>query len=344
MEIKYTNEKDVLLVIAFMKAYGVKKVIASPGGTNVTFVASIQQDPFFEIYSCVDERSAAYMACGLAAETGEVVALSCTGATASRNYIPALTEAYYRKLPILAITSTQPLSRIGQNIAQVIDRTQTLNDICNLSVQIPEIKDSEDEKYVSLQLNKAFLELNHRGGGPVHINLTTKYCTEYTTRKLPEIQLIKRVCYSDSFPELNKSRIAIFVGAHKKWTNKEVSIVDEFCDLYNGVVLCDHTSNFFGKHRILAPLVATQELYNPHCKQIDLLIDIGDVSGAYYSVFPKQVWRVNPDGELRQRFSPLTTVFEMNEIDFFTKYVRIANRKELDSSEQSILRLKEMAY
>ena len=43
----------------------------------------------FELYSAVDERSTAYIACGLAAETSEPVALSCTGATASRNYVPA---------------------------------------------------------------------------------------------------------------------------------------------------------------------------------------------------------------------------------------------------------------
>lgn len=98
MEYYYTEEKNIQMLIYLMKAHGIKKVIASPGTTNVTFVASIQQDSFFEIYSVADERSAAYMACGLAAESGEPVALSCTGATASRNYVPGLTEAFYRKL------------------------------------------------------------------------------------------------------------------------------------------------------------------------------------------------------------------------------------------------------
>ena len=83
----YTVERNVQIVIALLKANGIKRVIASPGTTNMTFVGSIQQDPFFEIYSSVDERSAAYLACGMAAETGEPVVLSCTGATASRNYM-----------------------------------------------------------------------------------------------------------------------------------------------------------------------------------------------------------------------------------------------------------------
>ena len=41
-----------------------------------------------------------YMACGMAVESGEPVALSCTQATASRNYLSGLTEAYYRKIPV----------------------------------------------------------------------------------------------------------------------------------------------------------------------------------------------------------------------------------------------------
>lgn len=139
---RYTNERNIQMVIALMKAHNIHKVVASPGTTNITFVASIQDDPFFEIYSSVDERSAAYIACGLSEESGEAVALTCTGATASRNYLSGLTEAYYRKLPILAITSTQHVGRIGQNIAQVIDRTEIQNDVAKLSVQIPAIHDA----------------------------------------------------------------------------------------------------------------------------------------------------------------------------------------------------------
>lgn len=132
----YSNEKSILILISLLKQHGIKKVIASPGTTNLTFVASIQQDPWFEIYSSADERSAAYIACGMAAESGEPVVLTCTGATASRNYMPGLTEAYYRKLPVLAVTSTQDETKIGHLHAQVIDRRSLPNDIVLLSEHI----------------------------------------------------------------------------------------------------------------------------------------------------------------------------------------------------------------
>ena len=137
----YTNERNVQIVLSLLKAHGIRKVIASPGTTNMTFVGSIQNDPFFEIYSVVDERSAAYMACGMAAESGEPVVLSCTGATASRNYYSGLTEAFYRKLPVLAVTSHQGTDRIGHLIAQNIDRRQLPRDLVKLSVDIPSVHD-----------------------------------------------------------------------------------------------------------------------------------------------------------------------------------------------------------
>ena len=125
----YSDEKNIQILIALLKAHAIKYVVASPGNTNLTLVASLQQDPFFTIYSSVDERSAAYLACGISEETGEPVMLSCTGATASRNYMPGLTEAYYRHLPVLAVTSSRVYGEIGQLIPQVIDRRIMPNDI-----------------------------------------------------------------------------------------------------------------------------------------------------------------------------------------------------------------------
>ena len=73
MEFYYSEEKNVQIIIALLKANKIKKVIASPGTTNVCLVESMRYDGDFEMYSSVDERSAAYMACGMAAESGEPV-------------------------------------------------------------------------------------------------------------------------------------------------------------------------------------------------------------------------------------------------------------------------------
>lgn len=328
----YTDEKNVQIVISLMKQHNIKKVVASPGTTNVTFLGSLQNDSYFEIYSCVDERSAAYMACGLAAESGEPVVLTCTGATASRNYVSALTEAFYRKLPVVAVTSTQHTGRIGQNIPQVIDRTVQLNDIVKKSIQVPLIHSEEDKWACELKVNTAFLELNHHNGGPVHINLETTYSLDFSVKELPKVRVIKRICYNEEFPKLNHKRIGIFVGAHKKWSDKLTKFVDNFCEKYNAVVFSDHSSNFKGKYNVNASLICCQQGYSAECKNFDLLIHIGDVSGAYMNISPKEVWRVNPDGMVRDTFRKLSFVFEIKEEDFFEEYLKQENQAGLNNS------------
>ena len=62
MEIFYSQETNVLNLVALLKAHHIRKVVASPGTTDVNFIVSMQNDPFFEMYSCIDERSAAFMA------------------------------------------------------------------------------------------------------------------------------------------------------------------------------------------------------------------------------------------------------------------------------------------
>lgn len=316
----YSSERSIQLLISLLKQHNIKKIVVSPGATNLSFVASLQQDSWFEMYSSVDERSAAYIACGIAAESGEPVVLSCTGATASRNYIPGLTEAYYRKLPVLAVTSTQDISRIGHHIAQVIDRRVIQNDIALLSEHISVTDDCATGWSNTIKINRALLELRHRGGGPVHINLTTTYSCDYSVKELPKARMIHRIMPQDVFPELPKGRIAVFIGAHRKFTDAETAALDTFCATYDAVVFMDHTSGYKGKYRVPVSILSSQD--KDYCSQtsMDLLIHIGDVSGGYIGMQPHAVWRVNPDGELRDTYHKLTYVFEMEEQAFFEHY------------------------
>lgn len=330
----YTNERSQQIVIALLKAHGIRKVVASPGTTNITLVASMQQDPYFEMYSSVDERSAAYIACGLAAESGEPVVLSCTGATASRNYMPGLTEAYYRKLPVIAITATQGNHKVGHHIAQVIDRRSIPNDIALLSVDVPVSKDADSEWNCNILVNKALLECRRHGGGPVHINLATTYSRDFSVKELPQARMIRRVMPADVFPEVPKGRVAVFVGAHRRFTDTETQVLDAFCATYDAVVFVDHTSGYKGKYRVPVSILASQEKDYCTLTSMDLLIHIGEVSGGYIGMRPRAVWRVNPDGELRDSYRQLTCVFEMEESAFFSHYANqsvVARHDYLDS-------------
>jgi len=318
----YSEEQNVQILISLLKANDIKRVIVSPGSTNTCLVASLQSDSFFEMYSCVDERSAAYMACGIAEETGEPVVLSCTGATASRNYMPALTEAYYRKLPVIAITSSQMNEKIGHLIPQVTDRTTLPNDVVFLSVQVPVVKMNDEIWNCSIQINKALTECRRHGGGPVHINLQTRYSRNFNVKELPNVNVIRRIGIRDQFPDLPQGKIVVFIGSHRKFTKEETEAVDRFCADNDSVVFYEMCSGYDGQYGIKYDLIAAQDYSDNPLRHIDLLIQIGEIAGADFfgNLKPKTVWRVNQDGEIKDTFKKLSYIFEMDEISFFEHY------------------------
>lgn len=327
MENHYTNARNVQIVIALMKAHGVKKVVASPGATDMAIVASLQQDPYFEMYSSIDERSAAYMACGMAAESGEPVAITCTGATSSRNYMPGLTEAYYRQLPILAITCSRSNANIGHYVDQVTDRTQLPSDVVMESVQAQSIHCPEDEWDVMVKVNKAMIGLTRNGGGPTHINLVTASSSNFAVKEIAPVRKISLYLKEDKFPEVPQGKVGIFVGAHEKWSDELTVAVDNFCEVYNAMVICDPTSNYKGKYRILMPLLCEQAKEEVGGEQLDLMIQIGFVSSMLFKK-AKVMWRVAKDGVVRDTFRKTNSIFQMPELDFFTKMVEGKDKKE----------------
>ncbi len=333
MSYYYSTNVNVQVLMALLKEHQIRKVIASPGTTNLEFMASLQQDDFFEVFSCVDERSAAYMACGLAAETGEPVVITCTEATASRNYYSGMTEAYHRKLPVLAVTGLHEYSYVGHLEPQVIDRSVSPNDSMRRKINLPVIKDENDVKQSELLINTAILELKRHGGGPVHINMPwggPKF--DFSVRNLPSVRVIHRFTLDDVLPELKNERIAVVCGSHKEWSERQRKAIDTFCGTYDAVVFCDHGSKYYGKYRVQASLIAYQKLNYDILQNIDIVIHIGEEIGddtfSKKIRAAKQTWRVSPDGEIRDTFKNLSKVFEMQEHQFFEVYAKATGNEK----------------
>ena len=324
----YTDEKNAQIVIALLKAHGIRDIVISPGATNDRFVLSVQGDPDFQLYSAVDERHAGYLACGMAQESGKPVVINCTGATASRNYMSALTEAYYRKLPILALTCSQHSSHIGNMYPQMTDRLHLPADVVNLSVQCPIPHTDEEERDCELKVNRAILELMHRGGGPVHINLETSFNGNYTTESLPIVRKMNRVMATDvEWPPIgSKTKILVWIGSHRPFTENEATALASFVKSRNAAVIGDITSNYDGLIRASELCYQVGSRINPDFSKLkpDLIIHIGEISGDYATFDwlkrTAPVWRVSEDGELRDFLGGLVSVFEMPEATFFTHY------------------------
>jgi len=322
--IYYSIERNTQIIVSLLKAHNIRHIVASPGTTHMCFVGSVQHDPYFKIYSCVDERSAAYMACGIAAESGEPVVITCTGATASRNYYSAMTEAYYRKLPVIAITAHQGNDRIGHLLEQNIDRRRLPEDVAKISVEAVFVENDRDEHYCAIEVNKALLECRRHGGGPVHINVFTHYSTDFTVKEIAPVQIIHRYTGYNKLPEIQNGRVAVFIGSHKMFTKEETEALDNFCSTHDAVAFCDHTSGYNGKYAVHFALPLAQRFTDYNERNLDLLIHLGETTGdaTSRSLRPKQVWRVSEDGEIRDSWGKLTNVFEMPEEYFFKHYAK----------------------
>ncbi len=342
----YPKNLNVQMLISLMLEHGIKRVIVSPGGTHNEMVAGLQYNGNFEMYSTVDERGAAYMACGMAAETGEPVAIVCTESVASRNYYPAMTEAYYRKLPVLAITGVRGYEKIGHLQPQVIDRSESPTDTFKIKVHLPRIKDETDIWESNILINKAILELKHKGGGPVHIDLpkTDGGILDFSDKELYKPRIIRRYTYCDELPMLPSGKTAIFIGTHNRFSERQTEAIDSFCTTHNAVVFCGHTSGYNGKYSVKSCLPAAQHVEYNIFKDIDLLIHIGEQTSdeptAGRLVNVREVWRVSLDGEIRDTFKKLTNVFEMSEETFFNHYKGV-NPKNSNEYLQECIRVKE---
>ena len=336
----YSDAKNVQILIALLKKHNISQIVINSGTTNIALVGSVQYDPFFKVFSCVDERHAGYVACGLAAQSGEPVVLSCTGATASRNYFPALTEAFYRKLPVLAITSMHDFDKVGHLLPQFLDRSVQPKDTVVTSVQCRNVTDEEEAHICELNINKAILALINHGGGPAHINLETGVST-FHTQVLPKVTAIHKYDLTclDNWPKISQNdKIIVWIGSHKIFTVTQTEMLEKFASTHNVVVLTDNTSGYRGKYALHSSLICSQTGIkdNPAYNHLhpDIVIHIGEISGDYPTdCFLQQiapVWRINPDGKLRDRLGRLVNIFEMPEEIFFEKYAQ--NNKEIKNT------------
>lgn len=85
--------------------------------------------------------------------------------------------------------------------------------------------------------------------------------------------------------------------------------------------------------RAFCNIVANQYYWKSTIQNVELMVHIGDISSSDYKIQAKEVWRVNPDGEIRDTFQKLYNVFEMKEVEFFEYY----NKKKKDYSNNELL-------
>ncbi len=322
----YSIAKNVQIVISLLKEHGINQLVLSPGGTNAPFVRGVQDDSFFTCYSIVDERSALYFAIGIYLATGKPVAVCCTSAQATRNYIPGLTEAFYKHVPILAITFSKHPQYTYQEYMQAPDQTSLPKDAVRATYSLPYVSNEHDRMHCERLVNEAVLDLTHRVPGPVQLNvpMLDTELTQDTEPDLPKTKVIRRYRKEDIAQiELSHKKILIVVGENR--VIDDTAIV-KFASSTNAVIYVNHLSNMENDYTVNGDLLLScigQDTFDESfCPNI--LISIGGQTGDY-PLYHKladskkdyEHWRVSPEGDVKDTYDHLTRVFECSPEEFF---------------------------
>lgn len=157
-------------IVQIALAKKITNVVLSPGSRNAPFILSFTALEQFNCLSVLDERSAAFMALGMAQQKHKPVLLSCTSGSAAVNYVPAMVEAFYQNIPLIAITADRPAEWIDQGEGQSIRQTQLIDGVYLKNFNLVWAKDADDHWYNERLINEAFeTALAHQK--PIQINV-----------------------------------------------------------------------------------------------------------------------------------------------------------------------------
>ncbi|WP_165155400.1 2-succinyl-5-enolpyruvyl-6-hydroxy-3-cyclohexene-1-carboxylic-acid synthase [Parabacteroides sp. ZJ-118] len=343
----YSDKKNILQLVALLKEHGVSNIVLCPGSRNAPIVHTLVNHPFFNCHSVTDERSAGFFAVGLALHGGKPAAVCCTSGTALLNIHPAVAEAFYQKVPLVVISADRPAAWIGQMDGQTLPQPGVFGSLVKRSVQLPEIDTDQDEWHCNRLINEALLELNHRGKGPVHINVpVSEPLFRFTAPGLPEVRVITRYqglnvydrTYDDLIGRLNTyskrmmiagqmSLIYLFEKKISKLLYKHFTWLSEH--IGNRIVPGMPIKNFD------AILYATPEEEKEKLAP-ELVITYGGhiVSGRLKAFLrkhpPREHWHISPDGEVADLFGCLTVVIEMDPFEFLEKIAYLLENRPVE--------------
>lgn len=329
---QFSSKRSIQLLAYLLKEYGIFNIVISPGSRNAPLSIHFSETDEFNCYSIVDERSAAFVGLGMAKSEKKPVAITCTSGSASANYYPAITEAFYQNVPLLILTADRPTDFVdifdGQTIRQnAIFAQHSYGDFQLLE----DGKENADEE--NFNLIKKAIELCFEKQGPVHINIPLEEPLYQLVSELPTFPPVEKTILKKQYElpsnlaaEWNLSkRILILVGTRDYSEELEIQL-GQLVKNHSIVVLTEATSNIkhpkFFSHIDRYIFNFSEEDFKTYAP--DLLVTIGQnvvskkVKQFLRKAKPKNHWHIHEIWQPDTFFS-LTEKIETQPEIFFKK-------------------------
>ena len=324
-----SNKAVVQRLVEIFSRKGFDKVVISPGSRNAPLIQTFAGRGDFELYSVPDERTAGFIALGIAMKIRRPVILNCTSGTALLHYAPAVVEAYYQNIPLIVLSADRPAHLIDQGHGQSIRQNNVFSNYVKASLTIDESSVDQPD-YFDMKVNEVLKGCMGNDEGPVHINLhLDEPLYDFEEAKSIPVRIIQYPLLEPSLPSdtvtrLNNTwndanKIMILVGQHPP-RNMLNAWLEHMVTRKKTVVLKEHTSNISGGFfrvdhidRCIFPMDETEwQNYKP-----DLLITFGKeiVSKKIKKLLLEsdgiQHWHVGKNADFRDTFGSLTEVIRI---------------------------------
>lgn len=325
-------------LIPMLKGFNIRHIVISPGSRMREFVLAVEEDPFFTTYDVTDERSASYFALGLSQQLDVPVVITCTSSTATTNYLPGITEAYYQQVPLIVLTGDRDPYMLGQQEDQMINQVGMYDRVVRKSVTLPIVRTEADEWYCQRLLNEALLETDHHKRGPVHINVPVPAVIYWEKDKpieeYPAVRVIHRYGLSGNndsqlLPKVKELASAkkILVIAGQNVSPFNVKLLETFFSKYNCVIHAEHMGNIESGCKL--NLAGCSEVI-PENKFDDFVPDIVISFHGTLAISRRlkeglrtkkcRHWLVDGQGDVIDAYKNLTDIFEGTPEEFFTYF------------------------
>lgn len=164
------NEYIAALVDEFYQL-GVRHAVFSPGSRSTTMAMLFKEHEGFETYMNIDERSASFMALGIAKAHKEPTVLVCTSGSAVAHYLPAILEAQYTGIPLIVLSADRPHTLLHVGAPQTVDQHKIFGTAVNYFEELAVPQESHYYTYPRQVARKSYMKAMDTKKGPVHINV-----------------------------------------------------------------------------------------------------------------------------------------------------------------------------
>jgi 2-succinyl-5-enolpyruvyl-6-hydroxy-3-cyclohexene-1-carboxylate synthase len=324
-------------IASICSGHGVKTAIISPGSRSAPLTLAFSRHPEIDCKVISDERSAAFIALGIAQQQKLPVVLICTSGSAALNYAPAIAEAYYQEIPLIVLTADRPPEWIDQYDGQTINQNGIFGNHVKRSFTFPSQVSNEDVKWhCNRIINESILCTKSIPFGPVHVNIPLRepfYPGKDEKTTFNAVRIIKKNEFSGSLNavdllELNEEwekfdSKAIVIGQCTSSISLE-NLLEAFSTTTNTPVIADIISNQHG-----AGNIKFQDLFlNPKLERNnqsltpDLLITFGkSLISKNLKTFirnnpPKAHWHISPSERLNDSLQNVTRLVKIQPEEF----------------------------